>query len=160
MGIGRFYVMVGALLRRPADGKYLVLKRSAEKDFAAGTWECTTGRVDQGESLTDAVRREVREELDVEVQIDFIIGTAHFYRGEASPENEIVGILYCCSIEPPGDIRTSWEHSEYRWVTAEQALELFPENHWLRGIVQRAEAIRALLPAELQGYYREDGFEL
>ena len=30
MGIGRFYGMVGALLWRPADGRYLVLRRSNE----------------------------------------------------------------------------------------------------------------------------------
>ncbi len=36
MSIGRFYAMVGALLRRPSDGKYLVLRRSEDKDFASG----------------------------------------------------------------------------------------------------------------------------
>ena len=43
--------MVGALVWRRSDGKYLLLQRSAQKDFAAGQWECVTGRVEQGESL-------------------------------------------------------------------------------------------------------------
>ena len=47
MKIGRFCGMVGALLRRDVDGKYLVLKRVADKDFSGGAWECITGRVDQ-----------------------------------------------------------------------------------------------------------------
>lgn len=36
MSVGRFYAMVGALLRRLSDGKYLVLRRSEEVDFASG----------------------------------------------------------------------------------------------------------------------------
>lgn len=63
MSIGRFYAMVGALLRRPSDGKYLVLKRSEDKDFAMGSWECVTGRVDQGEGFSEAVLGGVFEEL-------------------------------------------------------------------------------------------------
>lgn len=52
MSIGRFFAMVGALVWHPAAAKYLVLKRSPDKDFASGAWECITGRVDQGESFS------------------------------------------------------------------------------------------------------------
>jgi 8-oxo-dGTP diphosphatase len=158
MSIGRFYAAIGALLWDPADGKYLVLKRTADKDFAAGAWECITGRVDQGEGFTEAVHREVREELGVVVQIDFIISTMHFYRGEARPENELVGVLYRCSLEDSEAIQTSWEHTEHRWVTAEEAEAIFPKGHWLVDLIQHAERIRALLPPELLAVYRE-GFE-
>jgi hypothetical protein len=50
--------------------------------------ECARGRLEQGESFSDALRREAYEELSIEVQIDFIIGTGHFYRGDRRPENE------------------------------------------------------------------------
>jgi len=160
MNVGRFFAGIGALLWCPSDGKYLVLKRSEEKDFASSAWECATGRVDQGEGFTDAVYREVYEELGVSVQIDFIVGTMHFYRGETRPENEMVGVQYCCSIEDPQAIRVSAEHSEYRWITAEEAEALFPEGYWLGKVIRRAEAIRALLPPELLEYYRVQGFEL
>jgi 8-oxo-dGTP diphosphatase len=160
MSIGRFYAGIGALLWYPADGTYLVLKRSAEKDFAAEVWECVTGRVDQGEDFTQAVHREVREELGVAVQIDFVVGTMHFYRGEARPENELLGVQFCCSIEDPDAITLSAEHSEYCWVTAAAAAELFPQGHWLARTIRRAEAIRALSPPELLAYHRREGWEL
>jgi 8-oxo-dGTP diphosphatase len=137
MSIGRFYAMVGALVRRSSDGRYLVLRRSEDKDFAGGEWECVTGRVDQGESFSDAVHREVDEELGVEVQIEFIVGTVHFYRGEATPENEIVGVQCCCSVENPAAIRQSWEHAEHRWITPQEAEALFPGTHWLGEIIRR-----------------------
>jgi 8-oxo-dGTP diphosphatase len=160
MSIGHFYAMVGVLLWCPVDGKYLVLKRSGNKDFASDAWECVTGRVDQGESFTAAARREVYEELGVEVEMDFVVGTAHFYRGEVGPENEIIGVQYCCSIQDSSAIQASWEHSEMRWITAKEAAGLLPHGHWLREAIRRAEAIRALASQELVDYYRREGFEL
>jgi hypothetical protein len=38
--IGRFFAGVGALVRHPSDGKYLLLRRTAEKDFAGGVGMC------------------------------------------------------------------------------------------------------------------------
>jgi len=160
MPIGRFFAGVGALLRRPSDGRYLVLKRSEAKDAGAGTWECISGRVDQGEGFTEAVHREVGEELGLQVQIDLIVGTEHFYRGEVKPENELLLVQFCCSVQEPAEIQLSWEHSEYRWVTAQEAEDLLPPDHWLGRVIRHAEAIRALLPEELLEYYRVQGFEL
>lgn len=160
MAIGRFYGMVGALLRRPADGRYLLLKRSGDKDFASDAWECVTGRVDQGEGFTQAVRREVREELGVEVQIDFIVGTAHFFRGEVRPENEIIGVQYCCTLGEPDSIKVSAEHSEHRWLSAAETEAMLPQGHWLREVIRRAEELRALMPDALLMHYRLQGFEL
>jgi 8-oxo-dGTP diphosphatase len=159
MSIGRFFAGIGALVWCTSTRKYLVLRRSADKDFGGGAWECVTGRVDQGEGFTEAVLREVYEELGARAHIDFIIGTMHVYRGEARPENEMVGVQFCCSIEDPETIRTSWEHAEHRWVTAEEAQALLPEGHWLLKVIQRAEAMRALMPRELLAYYRAEGFE-
>jgi 8-oxo-dGTP diphosphatase len=160
MGIGRFYAAIAALLWSPANRKYLLLKRSEDRDVGGGAWECVTGRVDQGESFEDAVHREAREELGARVQIEFIVGTAHSYRGEKRPENEMLEVVYFCLIDNPETISISAEHSEYRWVTAEEAYDLLsasePEQ-WIRGIIERAETIRRLLPSELLEFYRERG---
>ena len=159
MSIGRFLAMIGALLWCPSSNKYLLLKRSQDKDVGSGHWECVTGRLDQGESFSDAIRREVYEEVGVEAQVEFIIGTTHFYRGDKRPENEMVGVLYCCSIDDPDTIKMSWEHSEHRWVSAAEARELLPDEHWMVRMIERAEAIRAQLPSELLDLYQADGFE-
>jgi 8-oxo-dGTP pyrophosphatase MutT (NUDIX family) len=160
MSIGRFFAGVGALVWYPPWQKYLLLRRSAAKDFGSGAWECVTGRVDQGEGFTEAAAREVHEELGVQTQIDFVVGTMHFYRGEATPENEMVGVQFCCSIEDAKAIRTSAEHSEYRWVTAEEAEQLLPGTHWLVRVIHRAEAIRKLAPPALLEFYRASGIEV
>jgi 8-oxo-dGTP diphosphatase len=81
MSIGRFYAGIAAVIWSSQTGQYLLLRRSDEKDYGPGIWECVTGRVDQGEGFEDALHREVREELGVSVQVEYILGTTHFYRG-------------------------------------------------------------------------------
>jgi 8-oxo-dGTP diphosphatase len=164
LSIGRFRAGIAALVWSPDRGQYLLLRRSADKDFAGGVWECVTGRVDQGEGFEDALHREVREELGVQVQIEFLVGTTHFFRGDRRPENELVGVVYCCSIASRPAITISAEHSAYRWVTAEEAKAMLvdtdPSTQWIKRVIQRAETIRALLPEALRDVYRETGFEL
>jgi 8-oxo-dGTP diphosphatase len=164
MTIGRFYAGIAALIWSPETERYLLLRRSEHKDFARGAWECVTGRVDQGESFEDALQREVHEELGVKVQLEYMLGTTHFYRGDPKPENELVGVIYLCSLPDPSSIRISSEHSEYRWLYADQALQLLTASdlttQWAKRIIQRAEAIRPMLSQNLVEFQRNSGFEL
>jgi 8-oxo-dGTP diphosphatase len=153
MGVGRFMGVIEAVIRH--DNTYLLLQRSPKKDVGAGAWECVTGRVDQGESYEEALRREVREELGVEIEVEFIIATDHFYRGEAIAENEALGVQFCCCVADPARVTTGEEHSAFRWLAPEQIAEFLPATHWLLIAIQRAEKIRAVLSPELQHVYRD-----
>jgi 8-oxo-dGTP diphosphatase len=162
--IGRFLGGVGALIVNPEDETYLLLKRAATKDFAPGAWECVTGRVDQGEGFETAVRREVREETGLEVTPAYILGTTHFHRGTAVPENELIGVVYLCPLTAPPPVHLSAEHDAFCWLTGAQALELLsdgaPTTRWTRRIIQRAETVRPLLPPRLLVQNRDWGFSL
>ena len=164
MSIGRFIAGIAALVWDPAQGRYLLLRRAATKDFGAGAWECVTGRVEQGEGFEDAVRREVREELGVEVAIEYLLGTSHFYRGAAVPENELLGVVCLCSLQDPMTIHISDEHSEQCWVSLEEAAELLKSTDgstlWLSRVLQRAAALRSLTSPLLADYFRQHGIEL
>lgn len=142
----------------------MLLERSAEKDFASGVWECVTGRVNQGEGFEDAIKREVVEELGVEAEFEYFLGTTHFYRGVEHPQNELVGIVACCSLDDSEPVRISGEHSEYRWLSAEQAYELLtaqdPSTLWMRRVIERAEAMKELVSPQHRDYFRQNGFEL
>ncbi len=160
MSIGRFLAGIGALIWNPADERYLMLRRVEHKDFAAGAWECVTGRVDQGESFEEALHREVHEEIGAEVQIEFLLATTHFYRGEKSAENELLGLVYGCTIVDPAAVSIDIEHSAMRWVLASEAYEILPNGHWLRSVIARAELLKKRLPAELRQVYRQEGFNI
>jgi len=58
----------------------------------------------------------------------------------------------------------SAEHSEFRWSSAPEALALLtaadPSTQWARRVIQRAEAIRELLPGELIKFHSASSFEM
>ncbi|MBN1967563.1 MAG: NUDIX domain-containing protein [Anaerolineae bacterium] len=164
--VGHFLGGIAALLWNPDDDTYLLLRRAAARDFGAGNWECITGRVDQGEGFEAALRREVQEEIGVAVNVEFFVGTTHFWRGDRTPENELIGVIFCCTLDGDRDaIRLTHEHDEARWCTVDEAAALLAaqdENlseHWLLRLLRRAEALRALMPEELRAFHRLLGFE-
>jgi 8-oxo-dGTP diphosphatase len=158
--VGHFLGGIGALIWDPATDRYLLLQRIDNRDFKGGAWECVTGRVDQGESFEQALHREVREEIGAAVKIEFLIATTHFYRGEPHPENELLGVIYSCTIQDPEQAHYKAEHSAQRWVTVAEALAFLPEGHWLRNVIVRAERLRLLVPVELRQAFVNEGFEL
>ena len=150
MAAARFIAMVGMLVWRWSDGRYLLLRRSSNKDYAPEQWESGSGRLEQGEGFIEALWRESREELGLDVRIECLLGTAHLYRGEAVPDNEMVGVSFGCSVDDASGLTLSDEHSEHRWVTAGEATALLPPDHWLIALMARAEEFRELMPVELR----------
>ena len=57
------YIVTAAVIRR--DGNVLLAKRPS-KGLLGGMWEFPGGKTEQDETLEDCLRREIREELDVE----------------------------------------------------------------------------------------------
>jgi 8-oxo-dGTP diphosphatase len=57
-------VAVGILLR--PDGRFLLNTRPAGKP-CAGSWEFPGGKMEPGETVVDTLRRELREELAIEI---------------------------------------------------------------------------------------------
>ena len=119
------YVGMGAVIEK--DGKYLVLKRSKDKDFQPEAWETVTGRLEQDESPNNAILREVKEETDLNVEIILPLDTGFFYRG--GKEFPMVFIAYYCKYVD-GKINLSWEHSEFKWITLQEALDMSDLKHF------------------------------
>lgn len=63
---GEFMLYVLAIVEN-AEGKYLITQRALDKSWAAGWWEVTGGGVLSGETSAEAVTREVREEVGLDI---------------------------------------------------------------------------------------------
>lgn len=142
----RFIAGIAVLVHDPKTDRYLLLRRAGSKDFGAGTWECVTGRVEHGESFVDAARRELSEEIGVAVDLDFLLGTSHFYRGAAEAENELLGVYFHGTLRQPAEgVRLSHEHDAHVWLPAAAASGRLGPSHWLTPVVERAARLRPLL---------------
>ena len=100
------------------QGKLLVTQR--KKNSSHGLlWEFPGGKVEAGEDPRGALRRELKEELDVEVEVGRLFD-AVFY---SYPEYPILLLVYRCWIEK-GFLKPIGCH-DLRWVSL-QELEKLP----------------------------------
>lgn len=63
-----------------AQGRILIARRKPG-DALAGKWEFPGGKVRCGESLEACLRREIREELEMEIQVGTCLGKNRFHNG-------------------------------------------------------------------------------
>ena len=77
----RLHVAVGVITD---DRGRVLISRRAEDSHQGGLWEFPGGKVEPGESLADALARELREELDIEVRrSEPLIEIRHDYSDKA-----------------------------------------------------------------------------
>ena len=100
-----------------ADGRYLITRRV--KGHLEGFWEFPGGKVRPGETLPECLRREVREELGVEVSVGEKLETVTWHY----PERTVVLHFFRCS--PVGGEITPQEGQAFAWVAPDE-LERYP----------------------------------
>jgi len=77
-------------------GKYLVTRRQAGVHLA-GMWEFPGGKVGEAETHAQALRREMAEELGVDVAVDgLVLSTSHSY-----PDRTVALHFYKCRLLGP-----------------------------------------------------------
>ena len=98
-------------------GKILVTQR--KKDSPQGLlWEFPGGKVNKGEEPREALRRELKEELDVDVEVGTIFEAVyHLY-----PDYPILLLVYRCSIHQ-GTLKPIGCH-DLRWVSMKDLKKL------------------------------------
>jgi 8-oxo-dGTP diphosphatase len=110
-------LVVAAVIER--DGAFLVTRRQPGVHLE-GMWEFPGGKVDAAETHADALQREIREELDVDIVVgDLVLATSHAY-----PERAVVLYFYRCELS--GTPRALLGQ-EVRWVRRDELAALdFP----------------------------------
>jgi colanic acid biosynthesis protein WcaH len=89
-----------------SNGALLFLKRNNEP--VKGEWWFPGGRIRKGESLEDALRREIREETGLEIS-DYRLINVY---SRIFPERHDLTIAYLCKCKK-GKVVLNGEHSEY-----------------------------------------------
>lgn len=117
----RLPVQVQGILFRKINGEieYLLLKRNPERE---GFWQPVTGGLEEGETRDEALGREVLEETGTKNPVRIIEDVYYFELSTPLHEKEYV---YGVEVLPTEEIKIdNREHSEHRWCSFEEALEL------------------------------------
>ena len=105
-------VPIVRLVVRDDDGRVLLLRRAATA-YAEGQWSLPGGKVDYGDTLEEAARRELREETDLECDDLRFLFIQDSLPGEP-------GGMHCINIyfegQARGELRLNPESSDTAWI--------------------------------------------
>jgi ADP-ribose pyrophosphatase YjhB (NUDIX family) len=124
---------VGGLVRRE-DGKVLL----CESHKWPGIYTVPGGHVELGETCEDALTREIREEVGLDIKVlDLISIQQVIYPQEFWKRAHFIFFDYLCSVEKDSELKVdSVEIQDAIWVLPEEALELNIDRY-LRHFITR-----------------------
>ncbi len=96
------------------DEGRILLARRPEGTHMAGLWEFPVGKVEDGEPFSDALARELDEELGIEVEI----GRPVTFAVHTEPDLEILLLFFSAAIAT--GVPTPREGQEIRWVQPDE----------------------------------------
>jgi 8-oxo-dGTP diphosphatase len=112
-------VVVGLVER---EGEVLIArKRVVDGHFLSGQWHVPGGRVEEGESVEQAVRREIREEAGIDVEVVESLGIVDFEEQGARVH------WYRCTPLTEG-LRAGDDVEEVQYVSRAEAVRRFPRD--------------------------------
>ena len=97
------------------DDKILCVQRGENKlSYISKKWEFPGGKVEDGEALEDTIRREILEELNLEISVhEFFVQVNHQY-----PDFKLKMDTFICEIDS-GEPKLT-EHIDFRWLLKDE----------------------------------------
>jgi len=121
-----FHVGIKALIE-DKDGKILLLHAPGwEKNNTPPHWDIPGGRIQDGQTSSAALSREIEEETGIKIIESSEFFTAAIAKHEIPFENHILGLVlmvYRVKVPKDSQIILSHEHTEYEWVDKKEAAE-------------------------------------
>jgi 8-oxo-dGTP diphosphatase len=99
--------VVAAIIK---DGDKIFATQRGYGEFKDG-WEFPGGKMEEGETPQEALKREIREELDTEIEVGELVDTVEY----DYPKFHLTMHCFLCSIKS-GDLVLK-EHEAARWLT-------------------------------------------
>lgn len=132
----------GAVIYTEENGKFkfLILK------YGLGHWDFPKGNVEKNEEELDTVRREVFEETginDIEIIDSFKEKVEYYYRMRGQLIYKTVN--YYLAKTKQKNVRLSYEHEDYAWVTVEEALKYLKHKNSINVLNKAYEFLKTKL---------------
>ena len=122
---------VGALIFNK-EGKLLLMKSPKWFD----KFVIPGGHVELGEKIEDAVKREVKEEVGLDVfDTEFIHVVQFIFDKDFHEKRHFIGFQYACKTDST-KIKTNSEVSSYVWVSLDESLKL-PLVHYVKETIMK-----------------------
>jgi 8-oxo-dGTP diphosphatase len=101
------------------DSKILCVQRGPAKyDYISHKWEFPGGKVEEGETKITAIKREIKEELHMDITVDAFLTTVQ----HAYPDFHITMHSFLCSCDT-AELNLT-EHRALKWLSKDELKDL------------------------------------
>jgi len=91
----------------------------------SGLWGIPGGKTKYGETSDDALRREIKEETDLDISgIEFVLVQDCIHSKEFYREAHFVLLNYTCRVRGKADVKLNEEAQEFCWISVQEALAM------------------------------------
>lgn len=119
------------------NGKLFIAKRADTKKFLPGKYELVGGHIDFGETIEEGLKREIAEELKMDVIIENPYH-AFTYISENGNKHSVEIDYFARMKNPEQEITPNpKDHSGYRWIGANEIDEYFEDGDAEKIAVQK-----------------------
>jgi len=128
--IGKQVITACAFIHQNSDGveKVFLAKRANTKKFLPDVFELPGGHIDFGENMIDGLKREIKEEFGMNVEVGDPFD-AFTYSNEIKGSHSIEVIYFASFSQSNDNIKLNPEdHSEYKWVAKEELEKIMTNN--------------------------------
>jgi mutator protein MutT len=114
------------------EGRILIAQRNLKKS-QGGLWEFPGGKIEPNETKEEAIVREIKEEMDIDIKVEKYIDEKIFNY----PDKDINLIALKCK-KINGDIKVL-EHEDIKWVSKEELrkFEFAPADGFIVDAIQK-----------------------
>ncbi len=112
-----------ALVVVQRDDRFLVIQERRVFDGRAGTWYFPGGRVEAGEGLCEAARRETKEEAGIDVELTGLLRIEHRLQPEGRARLRLFFLARQRGSDPPKSVPDD-ESLGARWATLDEVASL------------------------------------
>ncbi len=104
------------------NGKILLLREASSYDEGTngGKYQLAGGRVNLGEPFLEALKREVKEECGLEVNVGEPIYVGEWWPNIKGSPNQIIAIYFVCEALSE-QVQLSEEHDDFKWIVSSDA---------------------------------------
>jgi 8-oxo-dGTP diphosphatase len=124
---GQQVISACALIHQTVNGvpQIFLAQRALSKKFLPGVYEIPGGHIDFGENIVDGLKREIREEFEVDVRIGDVF-YAFDYANPVKGSHTIEVIYFATLTGSPSDIVLHPEdHASYKWITEDEIEDIY-----------------------------------
>ena len=127
--MSRTIVAVGAIIQGNEDRILLVKHKKERGGYWQGKWICPGGKLEYGERIEDGIKREVKEETNLEIELIMpLVPFERIVKANKEPGLHVIYIDYIAKLLG-GKLKTGSDVGEALWIEKGDIPKIWQELH-------------------------------